>query len=174
MTLESWEVFPAGNIEKEDTELTDRAQSLMIRLARRELEERWGESTGGPEMRLMVRDKHGRPLYVISVWGQTPATAHGKTGAHPDRIAYLRELDYPVMFLAIQGDVGWMTWLLPGHEPRFARIDKGAGEMRRQGWKARDMTKVVFSDAAAARHPDATYFRFPERAPEPNLEGVLF
>jgi hypothetical protein len=174
-----WNDFGRVDLEAEVTEWTERAHHLFYRLAAEAFEPgEYVTAQAGPELRLLVLGGGG---YIISVWGQP--LSHGRTGAHPARIAELRDLtargrDVPVLFVGVQGDIGWATWLVRGHEAPRAVIDSArpADPNARRGWLAGDMINLGFSGEALARpsaHP-RTAWRWPERAPQPDLEGSLF
>lgn len=164
-----WTEFILDSYDTERTEWTERAHATIIEQAGYSIPPEKFEIArveNSPELRLRV--DLGQP-YVMAVRGQTPL--HGMQGSGPECLAGLRDIEEPVLWLALQGDVGWGVWLVPP-EPEVVCISKETRN-RRYGWRCKDMTKFALSEAALQRHWDATAFRFPEAPPVP-VPGGLF
>lgn len=115
----------------------------------------WGYAVGGS--RLRVRTPYG---YIAEVRGQWSANAHGKQGAHPDRIAELRELEEPVLMVFKDHGKIQYVWLDdPG--PQIINIDNDPAH-RRQGWAVAQMTVT-----------SASGFRFPAEVPRFETRGLF-
>lgn len=158
MTTRPWDAFEAEAADysgsTEETRATEDAHGWALQRA----VEQFGEvpyALGGSRLRLLLPAP-----YVAEVRGQSSATGHGKQGAHPDRIAEARALEYPVLMVFKDQGIIWSVWLHnPGPDIVWITHDPAR---KRQGWWCKQM----------ARELEGT-FCFPEHVPTYESGGLF-
>jgi hypothetical protein len=140
--VRDWDVFDpeAADVSgsAEVTRQTEKAHAWAIELVCRQWDpetstSRW--AVGGSRLRVLTPYE-----YVAEVRGQSAGGGHGKQGAHPDRIAELREIEMPVLMVFIDGGRAQWMWLDDPDVP-IAWIDKDTVH-KRMGWFVRDMNNT--------------------------------
>jgi hypothetical protein len=143
-----WRDFSAGDVD-EKTKLTEEAHTMLLWKASHELGPFYESAEKNGELRIMPHHR----AWLCVVRGQSSAAGRGKTGAHPERVAWWRETsaEIPVIVLSVEGvsqgrETAYVVW--PGRgEPEPAPVDKDTAH-KRFGWWVRDLRKVAFSQAA--------------------------
>jgi hypothetical protein len=125
------------------------------------------------EMRVRVYDPERD--YVIVVRGQSSVTGRGKTGAHPERIAALRELNriLPVLFLSVEtgAHTAYATWLdRNGESGRFTASIARDPAHKRAGWRCQDMTRLTLDGESTPSEQRTLRFALPSGEAVPDLD----
>lgn len=155
MSAPRWDEWDGSLVDDEITSLTRYATEFALTSARAEVGERFVYAIAGAAIRLRTFG------YVTEVRGQISAGGHGNQGAHPARVAALRELDEQVRMVFVDTrsaspstSQSWQAVWLDLNEPEIANIDKRP-DHRRQGWAVRDLIRgrglIPFPEAPPAR-----------------------
>lgn len=158
--------FPE-NLGEEETAFTAGMRDLVHDLVKGLPEDKFVLVDGLVEMRVNYDG------FVWCFMGQ-PLSKTAMTGAHPARISWWRQMaGRPVLFVAVQGDVGWMK-RITGRTPEPRRIAEDPVRKRR-GWKDYEMTKVAFTGEALERKDvkPSVLFNWHLRPEEYEPEGLF-